>query len=54
MAFVTSVRGIEVLPPQILDKAGESFFGAKMPLPAFFISAARAAPAADAAALFLP
>merc|ERR1719487_919328 len=36
MAFVTSVRGITFLP-QIAANASLSFFGAKMPLPAFFI-----------------
>merc|ERR1719352_82395 len=34
MAFVTSVRGITFLP-QIAANASLSFFGAKMPLPAF-------------------
>merc|ERR1719263_1505086 len=38
MAFVTSVRGITFLP-QIAANASLSFFGAKMPLPAFFIAA---------------
>merc|ERR1719240_1775622 len=37
MAFVTSVRGITFLP-QIAASASLSFFGAKMPLPAFFIA----------------
>merc|ERR1719453_646125 len=37
MAFVTSVRGITLLP-QIAANASLSFFGAKMPLPAFFIA----------------
>merc|ERR1719182_832171 len=37
MAFVTSVRGITFLP-QIAANASLSFFGAKMPLPAFFIA----------------
>merc|ERR1719409_1428935 len=37
MAFVTSVRGITFLP-QIATNASLSFFGAKMPLPAFFIA----------------
>merc|ERR1719310_606919 len=45
MAFVTSVRGITFLP-QIAARAGESVFGAKIPLPAFFIAAAFLAPAA--------
>merc|ERR1719271_1547619 len=36
MAFVTSVRGITFLP-QIAANASLSFFGAKMPLPAFFM-----------------
>merc|ERR1719506_1050368 len=37
MAFVTSVRGITFLP-QIAANASLSFFGAKMPLPTFFIA----------------
>merc|ERR1719171_3135580 len=37
MLFVTSVRGITFLP-QIAAKDSLSFFGAKMPLPAFFIA----------------
>merc|ERR1719387_2510323 len=37
IAFVTSVRGITFLP-QIAASASLSFFGAKMPLPAFFIA----------------
>merc|ERR1719164_311147 len=37
MLFVTSVRGITFLP-QIAASASLSFFGAKMPLPAFFIA----------------
>merc|ERR1719183_2147725 len=37
MAFVTSVRGITFFP-QIAANASLSFFGAKMPLPAFFIA----------------
>merc|ERR1719313_1145465 len=37
MALVTSVRGITFLP-QIAANASLSFFGAKMPLPAFFIA----------------
>merc|ERR1719506_2677258 len=36
MAFITSVRGITFLP-QIAANASLSFFGAKMPLPAFFV-----------------
>merc|ERR1719171_2528631 len=36
--FVTSVRGI-FFPPQIAANASLRFFGAKMPLPAFFIAA---------------
>merc|ERR1719405_102437 len=35
--LVTSVRGM-VLPPQIFANASLSFFGAKMPFPAFFIA----------------
>merc|ERR1719261_2296509 len=37
--LVTSVRGM-VLPPQIFANASLSFFGAKMPFPAFFMAAA--------------
>merc|ERR1719261_1251426 len=37
--FVTSVRGI-TFPPQIAASAGESVFGAKMPMPFFFMAAA--------------
>merc|ERR1719247_3412657 len=37
--FVTSVRG-RVLAPQIVAIASLSFFGAKMPFPAFFMDAA--------------
>merc|ERR1719240_2616167 len=37
IAFVTSLRGITFLP-QIAASASLSFFGAKMPLPAFFIA----------------
>merc|ERR1719326_1118203 len=37
--FVTSVRGID-FPPQIAANAGLRVFGAKMPLPAFFMAAA--------------
>merc|ERR1719183_215675 len=36
IAFVTSVRGITFLP-QIAARAGDSVFGAKIPLPAFFV-----------------
>merc|ERR1719379_111899 len=43
--LVTSVRGM-VLPPQIFANASLSFFGAKMPFPAFFM--------ADADLAFLP
>merc|ERR1719261_1526559 len=48
IAFVTSVRGITFLP-QIAANASLSFFGAKMPLPAFFIAAAIFLPFAFAA-----
>merc|ERR1719240_974078 len=51
IAFVTSVRGITFLP-QIAASASLSFFGAKMPLPAFFMAAAIFLPFAFAA--FLP
>merc|ERR1719243_98403 len=37
--LVTSVRG-RVLAPQIVAIASLSFFGAKMPFPAFFMAAA--------------
>merc|ERR1719387_393478 len=37
--FVTSVRG-SVFAPQTFAKASLSFFGAKMPFPAFFMAAA--------------
>merc|ERR1712216_1091292 len=37
--LVTSVRG-RVLAPQIVAIASLSFFGAKMPFPAFFLDAA--------------
>merc|ERR1719240_1343463 len=37
--LVTSVRG-SVFAPQTFAKASLSFFGAKMPLPAFFMAAA--------------
>merc|ERR1719313_825316 len=43
--FVTSVRGI-FFPPQIAANASLRVFGAKIPLPDFFIAAARAFPAA--------
>merc|ERR1719387_2966342 len=36
--FVTSVRGI-FFPPQIAANASLRVFGAKIPLPAFFIAA---------------
>merc|ERR1719421_1363638 len=49
--LVTSVRGI-VLPPQIFANASLSFFGAKMPFPAFFMANAFFLPAAFIA--FLP
>merc|ERR1719152_480458 len=49
--LVTSVRGM-VLPPQIFANASLSFFGAKMPFPAFFMANAFFLPAADLA--FLP
>merc|ERR1719390_477451 len=49
--FVTSVRGM-VLPPQIAANASLSFFGAKIPIPAFFMAAAFFLPAAFIA--FLP
>merc|ERR1719473_1376402 len=45
MAFVTSVRGITFLPTSAA-RAGDSVFGAKIPKPFFFMSAARLAPAA--------
>merc|ERR1719171_1667333 len=48
MALVTSVRGITFLP-QIAASASLSFFGAKMPLPAFFMAAAIFLPFAFAA-----
>merc|ERR1719390_244589 len=35
--LVTSVRGMD-LPPQIAASAGLRVFGAKMPLPAFFMA----------------
>merc|ERR1719183_821740 len=43
IARVTSVRGITFLP-QIAARAGDSVFGAKIPLPAFFMAAAFFAP----------
>merc|ERR1719453_1075986 len=43
--FVTSVRGI-VFPPQIAANAGLRVFGAKMPIPFFFIARAFFNPAA--------
>merc|ERR1719498_1561025 len=49
--LVTSVRGM-VLPPQIFANASLSFFGAKMPFPAFFMAAAFFL--ADADLAFLP
>merc|ERR1719152_348069 len=49
--LVTSVRG-RVLAPQIFASASLSFFGAKMPLPAFFMAAAFFL--ADADLAFLP
>merc|ERR1719261_1470211 len=42
--LVTSVWGI-VLPPQIFANASLSFFGAKMPFPAFFMANAPFLPA---------
>merc|ERR1719263_2360426 len=36
--FVTSVRGM-TLPPQTAANASLSFFGAKMPMPFFFMAA---------------
>merc|ERR1711959_882201 len=48
--FVTSVRGM-VLPPQIAANAGLNVFGAKIPTPFFFMSAAFFLPAAFFAAL---
>merc|ERR1719252_447463 len=49
--LVTSVRG-RVLAPQIFAIASLSFFGAKMPFPAFFMAAAFFL--ADADLAFLP
>merc|ERR550537_681745 len=49
--LVTSVRGM-VFPPQIFANASLSFFGAKIPLPAFFMASAFFL--ADADLAFLP
>merc|ERR1719387_367542 len=49
--LVTSVRG-RVLAPQIFARASLSFFGAKMPFPAFFMASAFFL--ADADLAFLP
>merc|ERR1719377_54999 len=48
--LVTSVRG-KVLAPQIPAKASDSFFGAKMPTPFFFMAAASFLPFAFFAVL---
>merc|ERR1719159_183790 len=48
--FVTSVRGA-VFTPQTFANASLSFFGAKMPFPAFFMAAAIFLPFAFAAVL---
>merc|ERR1719261_1174264 len=48
--FVTSVRG-NFFAPQIAASAGLRVFGAKMPLPAFFMAAALRLPAAFIAVL---
>merc|ERR1719274_444735 len=48
--FVTSVRG-SVLAPQIAANESLNFFGAKIPLPAFFMAAAFFFAVADCAAL---
>merc|ERR1712093_483084 len=48
--FVTSVRAILFLP-QIAARSADSDLTAKMPLPAFFMAAARALPAAFIALL---
>merc|ERR1719152_80499 len=53
IALVTSVRGIFGFP-QIAARSFDRVFGAKMPSPFFFMSAARFAPAAFVASLFLP
>merc|ERR1712224_128566 len=50
MSLVTSVRGAVFLP-QMAASASLSFFGAKMPLPAFFMASAFFLPAALLAAL---
>merc|ERR1719181_1766099 len=50
MSLVTSVRGAVFLP-QMAASASLSFFGAKMPLPAFFMASAFRLPAALLAAL---
>ena len=50
IALVTSVRGMVFLP-QMDASDSDKLFGAKMPLPAFFIARARLEPAAFAAAL---
>ena len=50
IALVTSVRGMVFLP-QMATSDSDKLFGAKMPLPAFFIARARLEPAAFAAAL---
>merc|ERR1719453_178345 len=49
--LVTSVRG-RVFAPQIAASASLSFFGAKMPFPAFFMAAAIFFPLAFAAVVF--
>merc|ERR1719379_2076038 len=48
--FVTSVRGA-VFTPHTFAKASESFFGAKIPTPFFFMAAAIFLPFAFAAVL---
>merc|ERR1719465_316936 len=48
--FVTSVRGA-VFTPHTFAKASESFFGAKIPTPFFFMAAAIFLPLAFAAVL---
>merc|ERR1719504_624032 len=48
--FVTSVRGI-FLPPQIAASDSLKAFGAKIPIPFFFMEAANFLPAAFFAAL---
>merc|ERR1719316_151037 len=53
MAFVTSVRGITFLP-QTAASSAERVFGAKIPLPAFFMAEAFFAPAAFCALLLRP